>query len=435
MADLDLMQKCIEFIEENLKADLCLIDIADKAGFSPFHFCRMFQNAVGMPVMAYVLRRRLLHAAYRISQGMDAFLAALDYGFDTYAGFYKAFVREFDKTPASYKKQSSMPPPHRIDLHKGADIMISLTKLQSILQLWSIKDQSISPIQYENSGIIADNAWYVGKEYVLKATPNLPGLKTHAAITRALIEDGMNAPVPVFMKDGQVFIQEGGLYFYLLPRLPGRPVNSRALLEKDWAKKAGQLGGLIGRLHKVLSRYDQELKLDEPDLFATVRDWAIPRTQAVLSLPPDFYQTYMEHFQRLYPLLPKQPNHRDPNPANILMEGEELSGFIDFELGQRSIRLFDPCYLTTAILSETFPESNTPSDDKWFEVYQSTLQGYDAVCPLTKEERDAAPYVVFTIEMICAAYFSDNPKFEKLADTNKCMLLWLYANRDKLKLP
>lgn len=434
MADLDLMQKSIDFIEENLKADLSLADIADKVGFSPFHFCRMFLNAVGMPVMAYVLRRRLLHAAYRISRGMDAVQAALEYGFDTYAGFYKAFVREFDKTPASYKKQGSMPPPHRIDLHKGADIMLSIAKLQSILQQWAIKDKNISPIQYENSGIIADNAWYVGKEYVLKATPNLPGLKAHTAIARALTEDGMNAPVPVFKQDGQDFIQEGDLYFYLLPRLKGRPVNSRALLEKDWAQKAFRLGELIGRLHKVLSHYDQELKLDEPDLCAAVRDWAMPRTQALLPLPPEFYQTYTEHFQRLYPLLPKQPIHRDPNPANILMEGEELSGFIDFELGQRGIRLFDPCYLTTAILSETFPESKTPPDDKWFEVYHSVLHGYDAICPLTDEEREAAPYVVFTIEMICAAYFTDNPKFEKLADTNKRMLLWLHANKDKLKL-
>ncbi len=432
--DLDLMQKSIDFIEENLKAELTLEDIASHAGFSPFHFCRMFQNAVGMPVMAYVLRRRLMHASYQISRGMGAVQAAMDFGFDTYAGFYKAFVREFDKTPASYKKQAAMPPPHKIDLLKGADIMISNTKLQAILSHWALEKMSCTPVQYENSGIIADNAWYVGQEYVLKATQSLPGLKTHATIANALKKDGMNAPVPVLAQDGHDYIHEGELYFYLLPRLPGRPVNSRALMERDWAQKAGKLGGLIGKLHKVLSRYDAELTLDEPDLFAAVQDWAMPRTQAVLSLPLEFYQAYTEKYQRLYSLLPVQPIHRDPNPANILMDGEELSGFIDFELGQRSVRLFDPCYLTTAILSETFPESNAPSDGKWFEVYHSVLQGYDAVCPLTREEREASPYVVFTIQMICLAYFSDNPKFEKLADTNRRMLLWLYQNREQLQL-
>jgi Ser/Thr protein kinase RdoA (MazF antagonist)/AraC-like DNA-binding protein len=434
MTDLDLMQKSVDYIEENLKADLSLADIADKAGFSPFHFCRMFQKAVGMPVMAYVLRRRLLHAAYDIYRGMDAVQAALSYGFDTYAGFYKAFVRELNKTPACYKKQNSMHPPHRIDLKKGADLMISQTKLQTILRHWELGDMPCTPVQYENSGIIADNVWYAGQEYVLKATSNPHGLTTHAAIARALEEEGMKAPVPVLTQDNQDFAQEDDLYFYLLPRMPGKPVNSRALLQKDWAQKAGQLGRLIGRLHKVLSLHDGDLTLDEPDLLATVLNWAMPGTQAVLSLPQEFYQTYTENFRRLYPLLPKQPIHRDPNPANIMMEGEEFTGFIDFELGQRSIRLFDPCYLTTAIMSETFTDAKTPSEGKWFDIYHSVLHGYDEVCPLTLEEREAVPYVVFTIAFICTAYFTRAPKYQNFAELSCCIMLWLYENREKLIL-
>lgn len=434
MADLILMQKAMDFIEENLKADITLEDIAAVAGFSSFHFCRLFQSSVGMPVMAYVVRRRLLHAAYSIFRGMDAVQAALDYGFETYAGFYKAFLREFDRTPASYKRQGAMPPPHRIDLQKGADIMLSQKKLQAILQKWELGDITCTPIQYENSGFIADNAWYAGQEYVLKATNNLNGFKAHAMIAKALLSEGMNAPAPTTLPDVREYVQEEDLYFYLLPRLKGRPVNSRALMETDWVEKAYRLGSFLGKLHKVLHRYDGELALDEPDLYAAVRDWAMPKTQASLSVPQEFYDSYHEEFSRLYPLLPRQPIHRDPNPANILMEGEKLSGFIDFELGQRSIRLFDPCCLTTAILSETIPQGNPPSYDKWFEVYHAVLRGYDSVCELTQEEREAAPYVVFTIQMICLAYFTGNPKFDKLADTNKRMLLWLWENKQRLQI-
>ncbi len=434
MADLILMQKAMDFIEENLKADITLEDIAAVAGFSSFHFCRLFQSSVGMPVMAYVVRRRLLHAAYSIFRGMGAVQAALDYGFETYAGFYKAFLREFDRTPASYKRQGAMPPPHRIDLQKGADIMLSQKKLQAILQQWELGDITCTPIQYENSGFIADNAWYAGQEYVLKATNNLNGFKAHAMIAKALLSEGMNAPAPTALPDGREYVQEEDLYFYLLPRLKGRPVNSRALMETDWVEKAYRLGSFLGKLHKVLHRYDGELALDEPDLYAAVRDWAMPKTRASLSVPQEFYDSYHDGFARLYPLMPRQPIHRDPNPANILMEGEKLSGFIDFELGQRSIRLFDPCYLTTAILSETIPQGNPPSYDKWFEVYHAVLRGYDSVCKLTQEEREAAPYVVFTIQMICLAYFTGNPKFEKLADTNKRMLLWLWENKQRLQI-
>ena len=48
-----------------------------------------------MPVMQYIIRRRLLHGIYEMSQGDKKIDIALKYGFLTYAGFYKAFVREF----------------------------------------------------------------------------------------------------------------------------------------------------------------------------------------------------------------------------------------------------------------------------------------------------------------------------------------------------
>lgn len=43
---------------------------------------------------------------------------ALIYGFETHAGFYKAFVREFGCTPVQYQKQYKMKKPYRIDIFK-----------------------------------------------------------------------------------------------------------------------------------------------------------------------------------------------------------------------------------------------------------------------------------------------------------------------------
>ena len=430
----DQLQRSLDFIEDHLRAEITLSDIAGEAGFSAFHFSRVFQGTVGLPVMAYVLRRRLLHAAYHIARGMDATTAALTFGFDTYAGFYKAFVRTFDRTPALVKKRGATLPPHRIDLCKGDDCMISNEKLKDILRNWGLEEMPFVPVRYENSGFISDTAWYVGEEHVLKATKNLYGFHTHAAITKALAGEGMLASVPVAAAEDREYVQEGEWYFYLLPRLGGKPVNSRKLMEKGWAEKAYRLGSLIGRLHKVLRLHDGDIAADGMDFAAMVRDYAMPKTKAALSMPQAFYDHYLSRFPELYPLLPKHVIHRDTNPANILMQGEDFCGFVDFELGQRSIRLYDPCCLTTAILSETFPEGNPPSYDKWFEVYQAVLRGYDSVCELTKEEREAAPYVVFTIQMICIAYFGETPKFHALAETNKRMLVWLWENRERLAL-
>jgi Ser/Thr protein kinase RdoA (MazF antagonist) len=57
--------------------------------------------------------------------------------------------------------------------------------------------------------------------------------------------------------------------------------------------------------------------------------------------------------------------------------------FIDFELSERNVRLFDPCYCATGILSET-PELT--QFDKWIEITSSILRGYNEAAHLTEAE-------------------------------------------------
>ena len=55
-------------------------------------------------------------------------------------------------------------------------------------------------------------------------------------------------------------------------------------------------------------------------------------------------------FRELYAELPKQIIHRDPNPSNIITNADKW-GFIDFDLSECSVRIYDPCYAASAILS------------------------------------------------------------------------------------
>lgn len=52
--------------------------------------------------MQYITRRRLLHALYNMHCGEKMVVAALDYGFETQAEFYKAFIREFEYAPTEF---------------------------------------------------------------------------------------------------------------------------------------------------------------------------------------------------------------------------------------------------------------------------------------------------------------------------------------------
>ena len=97
-----IIQQSLDYIEENLQTEITATELADTAGFSLFHYYRLFQQATGLPVMQYILRRRLLHGVYAMKQGSTKIDAALSFGFDTYAGFYKAFCREFGSAPSEF---------------------------------------------------------------------------------------------------------------------------------------------------------------------------------------------------------------------------------------------------------------------------------------------------------------------------------------------
>lgn len=60
--------------------------------------------------------------------------------------------------------------------------------------------------------------------------------------------------------------------------------------------------------------------------------------------------------------------------------------------------------------------------------------GYDSVNPLSAKEKEALPYIVFSIQMICVAYFSESEKYAELAEINQKMLRQLIAHRDMLAM-
>ena len=176
MGNLDRIQSSIDYIEKNLKSEILAKELAEQASFSIFHYYRLFQMAVGIPVMQYITRRKLLHAIYEISCGSKIIEAALDYGFDTYAGFYKAFKREFGYSPKQFLKNNKLNKPYRINLFQEEHIMMTHKKLSELLTNWNLQNETIRDIFYE-SGERNEHAWYVGESYIIKAFANLGNLK------------------------------------------------------------------------------------------------------------------------------------------------------------------------------------------------------------------------------------------------------------------
>lgn len=417
-----MIQKSIDYIEENLQTEITAAELAEMAGFSLFHYYRLFQQVTGLPVMQYILRRRLLHGVYAMKQGSAKIDAALLYGFDTYAGFYKAFCREFGSTPSDFLRSSRAKHPYRIDITKEEHMTVTHKKAAQILKCWNLEGETITDIYYDGTGNKNDCACYVGEEFVLKYTANLGKLKNHIAVSKAIESIGLLSASPVATADGKEYIQDGELYFYVTKRLSGTQMVSHSFGDGD----ARFVGEIIGQLHLALSKIED--CVSEADLLATVRDWALPNAEQALGLTDDFCKEYLDTFAALYPKLPRQIIHRDPNPGNIICSQNQW-GFIDFDLAERNARIYDPCYAATAVLSERFGKVN----EKWLAVYRNIICGYDSVAHLTDEERKAIPYVILANQFVCVAWFAGQDKYAELFEINKKMTLWLIDRFEELK--
>ena len=416
------IQKSLDYIEDHLQTEITAAELADMAGFSLFHYYRLFQQATGMPVMQYILRRRLLHGVYAMKQGASKIDAALAYGFDTYAGFYKAFCREFGSTPSAFLESCRAKRPYRIDITKEEHMTITHKKAAQILKNWNLEGEKITDIYYEGTGNKNDSACYVGDGYVLKYTANLGKLMKHIEVSKALENIGLLSAVPVPTADGGQYIQDGGVYFYLTRRLPGSQMVSRRFEDGN----GRFVGEIIGQLHLALERIED--CVSEADLLSTVKDWALPKAKTALNLSDTFCKDYLDTFADLYPKLPRQIIHRDPNPGNIICADDQW-GFIDFELAERNARIYDPCYAATAVLSETFGQNN----DRWLEIYRDIICGYDSVARLTEAERKAIAYVILANQFVCVAWFSEQDKYAEIFETNKRMTAWLIEKFEELK--
>ncbi|MGG0889261.1 AraC family transcriptional regulator [Cytobacillus horneckiae] len=116
MEPLQTLQKVIDFIEINIKNDMNPEELAKLAGYSPFHFSRLFKKYTGFSTKEYVIKRKLQHALYDLACGKKIIDISTDYGFHTHAGFTKAFKNSFGSSPRLYKMHCPIGKPQKPDL-------------------------------------------------------------------------------------------------------------------------------------------------------------------------------------------------------------------------------------------------------------------------------------------------------------------------------
>lgn len=429
MQNADIIRTGIAYIEQNLKTEITPEELAQMAGYSVWHYQRLFAQVTGVPLAAYINRRRLDCALAEISVNRKAIDVAMEYGFDTYVGFYKAFLRMYGCSPKKYLSLYGM---HQ-SISEVSD-MFTETELRKILTSWDIpQDLAIDSVKIVDGTKTAKNMWQIGKDYFLKNGDRAAFLR-NIQVAKAMAAHGFNSAVPVPTIKGDDFIEYKNT-FVLIRRAKGEPLPKADRFGDNCGDFGFKYGLSIARLHNALADVEKDIQPFEQNLFAYVTEYALPKVQKQniqwnMGIPNSFFEDYIHNFGELFGKLPKQLIHRDPNPCNILFSGSEVSGFIDFELSERNVRLWDPCYCATGILSEQRDVVNVY--DKFPVILNAVLHGYDSVNPLTDEEKRAVYYVICSIQMICVAYFESINEYKDLAKTNREMLLYIIEQRNHI---
>lgn len=411
-----IIQNALDYIENNLKTEINMDELCDMAGYSYVHFCRLFSYYVGLSPNEYITRRKLIHAVYDMSNGMTKVDIALSYGFETYAGFYKAFKREFNCSPSEFIKSYKGEKPYRINILQEEQIMISKNKIQKLLSHWNLQDENVSNIYNENTGRQSENAYYIGDDYIIKFSANYGSIKNSISIANSLAESGLPVAEIIKTVDGSDYLQNGELYFVVTKRIKGSQLKCEYIFKNT--DIAYQIGSNIAKLHNALKAFD-ESNYKKSDILSDVKS-ALPKVQNSVNLNDDF----LKNFSAIFDKLPIQIIHRDINPSNMIFDEGEFKGFIDFDLTEVNIRIFDICYCATAILSECFNNADIDKS-KWLEILGNLVKGYESITPLSKYEKQALPYVIYSIQIICIAYFSQYDKFNNLTKINIDMLKWI----------
>ncbi|MFE5514225.1 GyrI-like domain-containing protein [Streptomyces sp. NPDC056529] len=89
---LERLNRALDHIEEHLRGDLDVAELARIATTSEYHFRRLFSALAGMPLSEYVRRRRLTVAGAEVLAGERTLLeVAVRYGYGSGEAFARAF--------------------------------------------------------------------------------------------------------------------------------------------------------------------------------------------------------------------------------------------------------------------------------------------------------------------------------------------------------
>lgn len=103
------IHKVQDYLETHIDTNLSIEELSNAAGFSKYHFSRIFQGMLQEPLAHYVNRIRMERALFLLAHRADKNMTeiAYDLGFSDSAVFSRTFKNYFGISPREYRKEYS----------------------------------------------------------------------------------------------------------------------------------------------------------------------------------------------------------------------------------------------------------------------------------------------------------------------------------------
>ncbi|MDL2324680.1 AraC family transcriptional regulator [Ruminococcaceae bacterium OttesenSCG-928-A16] len=104
--DANRLSEVLTYLHEKCTEPIAVEQVAERFSYSASHLAHSFKKQMGTSLYHYVLLRRLRIGQAAMLNNTPVKEAYLRCGFGDYAGFYRAFIKEFGVSPQQYKKKN-----------------------------------------------------------------------------------------------------------------------------------------------------------------------------------------------------------------------------------------------------------------------------------------------------------------------------------------
>ena len=292
-------------------------------------------------------------------------------------------------------------------------------ELKDILSVFGI--YSVETIEQ-----IHESVWSINNKYILKKSSDFSQLDKSILFNDLLLKEGVSVPEYLKTSDEKLHVQVGDTYYCVMKKLNGNHFDPYI---GNSYKNGVVLGKAVAGLHGALKAISEKFDFDDANCMQEFNGWVLDEFKEKDIHIQQNLIDYCYEFVPLYNDLPRQLIHRDIHLGNLLFTDNEFSGYLDFDIVQRNVRLFDICYLGVSMLIENYQDKNR--FDIWCQIFRGIINGYEKLFKLKENEIKAIPYMFVFIELLFTSFFL---KIGQSAVSENCvdMAEWLYTNRDVL---